>query len=206
MPQPSLAPRNPKLSSAERRADIFLSADFIGRGRRSLVQFQPPQTSGESGRTGALRAPGDSCSTQVQRARVISGSFGTGTVTRVRKSSPRARHKIQSVSALGIPGTKTEVHLDVRQPKNPFWPALKAGSQHPDPTVRLANRLGLLGVWLGLVGVVGSLAPFVAAIREAASGNYQDLYLTGVSLFLVFMAGAVCLWGARGVRRLGNSA
>src|SRR5579864_6613231 len=55
--------------------------------------------------------------------------------------------------ALGIPSTKTEVVLEVRQPKNPFWPALRAGSQHPDPAVRLANRLGLLSTWLGLVGV-----------------------------------------------------
>jgi hypothetical protein len=106
---------------------------------------------------------------------------------------------------LGIPTTKTEVELEVRQPKNPFWPALRAGSQHPDPTVRLANRLGLLGTWLGLVGVVGAVIPFIDAIRQAMKGDCRNVYSTGASLLFILVVGLVCLWGARGVRRLGNS-
>lgn len=85
--------------------------------------------------------------------------------------------------ALGIPGTKLEVDLEVCQLKNPFWPALRAGSQHPDPTVRLANRLGLLGTWLGLVGLAGAIDPFIKAAKEAMEGNARVFTPLGVGSF-----------------------
>lgn len=103
--------------------------------------------------------------------------------------------------ALGIPRTRMEVAIEVRQPSNPFWPALRAGSQHPDPTVRLANRLGLLGTWLGLVGLAGVIEPSIKAARNAISGNAHNLYSTGGWLLFLIVAGSVFLWGARGVRR-----
>lgn len=107
--------------------------------------------------------------------------------------------------ALGITGTKTDVDLDVSQPRNPFWSALKAGSQHPDPTVRLANRLGLLSAWLGLLGILGAVDPFVTALKKAITGHGHDVYSAGGWLLFIILAGCVCMWAARGVRRIGNS-
>lgn len=95
--------------------------------------------------------------------------------------------------ALGITGTQTEVELAVRQPRIPFWSAMRAGSQHRDPTVRLANRLGLLGTWLGLFGLVGAIVP----IQNA---SWHPLNL-GAGLWLMLcLAGIGCIWGIRGVR------
>jgi hypothetical protein len=105
--------------------------------------------------------------------------------------------------ALGVPGTKITVDLEIEQQKNPMWAALKAGSQHPDPTVRLANRLGLLGTWLGLLGLAGAIEEFVRSARQALTGDCGSLYAVGGWL-LIFITGLVFGWGARGIRRGGN--
>jgi hypothetical protein len=60
-------------------------------------------------------------------------------------------------TALGIVSSSTEVELKVTQPQLSAWTSIKAGTQHADPNVRLANRLGLIGTWLGISGVVFSL-------------------------------------------------
>jgi hypothetical protein len=102
--------------------------------------------------------------------------------------------------ALDISGTQTEADIDVVQQKNPIWPALRAGSQHPDPTVRLANRLGLLGAWLGLVGLEGAIKPFVDAAHQARHGDHQAAIWTGCFLISIIVATFVCGWSWRGVR------
>jgi hypothetical protein len=105
--------------------------------------------------------------------------------------------------ALGIPATGIEVDIEVRQPKNPFWPALRAGSQHPDTTVRLANRLGLLGVWLGLLGVGSVGAQLLLVVKQLTKGDCAILH-SGSTWFSIFIlaVGIACVWGARGVRRI----
>lgn len=102
--------------------------------------------------------------------------------------------------ALRISGTAETVELEIEQQENPMWAALKVGSQHPDPTVRLANRLGLLGTWLGLLGLAGAVEEMVRSARQALAGDRWSLFAVGVWL-LVFITGLVFGWGARGVER-----
>jgi hypothetical protein len=105
--------------------------------------------------------------------------------------------------ALGIPATGVAVDLEVQQPRNPFWPTLRAGSQHPDTTVRLANRLGLLGAWLGLLGLGPVGAEFLHVVGQLTRGNCGILHSAGSWFSLAVLAvGVVCGWGARGVRRV----
>lgn len=103
--------------------------------------------------------------------------------------------------ALSIPQTQTQVDLYVRDQERPFLPALRAGSQHPDPTVRLANRLGLISTWLGLLGIAAAVDPFIKAIKEAAVGDDGALYSSTGWLLFILVISAACFWGLRGVRR-----
>jgi hypothetical protein len=92
-------------------------------------------------------------------------------------------------TALGIRSTGTHANLTILQRRNPFWQALRAGSQHPDPTVGLANRLGVLGLWLGLSG-------FAIPIVEHHAPNHVS-----VAEWIVGLCGLIALWACRGVRR-----
>jgi hypothetical protein len=87
-------------------------------------------------------------------------------------------------AALGIPETGIEVELTIDQPWLSAWPSIKAGTQHPDPNVRLANRLGILGTWLGIVGIVFSI-------------DKLKPYATGMVALLALLA----LWTSKGIRR-----
>jgi hypothetical protein len=111
-----------------------------------------------------------------------------------RTINPTMFHDVLVISdwyrtALGIPGTSVPANLTIVQRRNPFWQALRVGSQHPDPTVRLANRLGILGVWLGISGFV---IP-VVQVHWSRQVSYAEL---AVGLFAV-----VAAWACKGVRR-----
>jgi hypothetical protein len=92
-------------------------------------------------------------------------------------------------SALGISSSHEQVNLKVVQHKNPFWAALRAGSLHPSPSVRLGNRLGVLGTWLGVSGLLISIA--------------QEHFQSHVSWAegIVILSGIAALVACRGVRR-----
>ena len=92
-------------------------------------------------------------------------------------------------SALGIGRSHGKVQLQIVQSTNPFWAALRAGSQHPNPGVRLGNRLGMLGTWLGLSGI---------AFPVGEHYLKDCFWLTWV---FVVSVGAVAAWACRGVRR-----
>lgn len=49
------------------------------------------------------------------------------------------------------------VKLDITPAKIPVWRSLRASCHHPDIAVRVGTRLGVLGAWLGLVGLVPAL-------------------------------------------------
>ncbi len=64
--------------------------------------------------------------------------------------------------ALGIPGTKEADNRTGRVTLTVccyewIWGQLRAACHHPDIVVRLGTRLGVLGAWLGLLGVALSL-------------------------------------------------
>jgi hypothetical protein len=53
--------------------------------------------------------------------------------------------------------TGVQIKLDITPAKIPGWRSLRASCHHPDIAVRVGTRLGVLGAWLGLVGLVPAL-------------------------------------------------
>jgi hypothetical protein len=49
-------------------------------------------------------------------------------------------------------------HLDVKEVRSWGWGPLRAACQQPDSVVRLGTRLGVVGVWLGIVGLMSAFA------------------------------------------------
>jgi hypothetical protein len=74
-------------------------------------------------------------------------------------------------------GTTT---IKIRRMWLPVWRELRAASHHPDIAVRVGTRLGMLGVWLGLVGV----AAMVIDWREPLSRLVPQPVHDFVRLFL----------------------
>lgn len=60
--------------------------------------------------------------------------------------------------ALGIARTSCDndapVMLSVKKAQVPVWRSLRAACHQPDPVVRLGTRLGVVGVWLGVVALL----------------------------------------------------
>lgn len=62
--------------------------------------------------------------------------------------------------ALGIKGIGHDVELNITPVRLRWLGSIQGGCQHPDVVVRLATRLGVLGVWLGLTSVMMSVLSF----------------------------------------------
>jgi hypothetical protein len=78
------------------------------------------------------------------------------------------------------------------KPGFPIWNDLRAACQHPEPGVRVATRVAILGTWLGIVGVLFALPD-----------DWKNCYLsyTGHSLLWTFLVLAVlCFVAGRGVK------
>ena len=73
--------------------------------------------------------------------------------------------------ALGISRTTSPdnetgtVRLAVRPSRRQGWRSLRAACHHPDLSVRLGTRLGMVGVCLGVVGIVARVARYGRAYR-----------------------------------------
>jgi hypothetical protein len=52
------------------------------------------------------------------------------------------------------PGHEKLYAIAVRRARLPGWRALRAAAHHPDFGIRLGTRLGVLGGWLGLLGIL----------------------------------------------------
>jgi hypothetical protein len=84
------------------------------------------------------------------------------------------------------------------------WRSLRSACHHPDPVVRLATRLGVLGTWLGLVALVDP----ALKVYEHFDGFYGRLGLAkslGISgppeyLHACAMIGIALVFAAPGVR------
>lgn len=46
------------------------------------------------------------------------------------------------------------VELSISRCRCPKWAGIRAASQHPDMVARIGTRLGILGAWLGIVGLI----------------------------------------------------
>jgi len=83
--------------------------------------------------------------------------------------------------------------LDVIQPRLPGWRSLRAACHHPDSVVRLGARLGVLGAWLGIVGLMP---------QALSAFGVDDAHNRWISSVLALLVGAASIFACRGVRRL----
>jgi hypothetical protein len=85
--------------------------------------------------------------------------------------------------ALGRIKSQTTVDLEIVKPSFSSWAALRAACQHPDPGVRVATRLAVIGTWLGLVGLLFAvLATLHLSVTEGVA----------ISAVLLVLASIIC--------------
>lgn len=118
-----------------------------------------------------------------------------------RKIDPNAYQNVVILSdwyreALNVVKAATMADLDIQPLQDCFWYALRAGCQHPDPMVRLATRLGVLGAWLGIGGLLFALAPPLSEKLCLALTN-ANLIASVLVIILGIAAWSVC----RGIKR-----
>jgi hypothetical protein len=88
--------------------------------------------------------------------------------------------------------SNNQVKLNITPAGMPGWRSLRASCNHPDLAVRVGTRLGVLGAWLGLVGLIPPLFD-IARIQGVCRVQY---------LIAVAVVGAIIgILACRGVRR-----
>ncbi|MGA2157536.1 MAG: hypothetical protein ABSH37_24270, partial [Bryobacteraceae bacterium] len=99
--------------------------------------------------------------------------------------------------ALGGFETGGPQHLTICKPWCSQWADLRAACQHPEPGVRVATRVAILGTWLGVAAFLSALAE-VAPVKcwLEHSIRYPALY----ALVLAALFGVWCLIAGRGVK------
>jgi hypothetical protein len=85
--------------------------------------------------------------------------------------------------ALGHIKQQSTIELDVAKPLLSSWAGLRAACQHPDPGVRVATRLAVIGTWLGVIGLLFAVLPSLhLSMCEGA----------GISAALLILALIIC--------------
>lgn len=84
--------------------------------------------------------------------------------------------------ALGRLRSQTNVDLEIVEPSLQSWAALRAACQHPDPGVRVATRLAVIGTWLGLVGLLFAILSIIHL--SVCDGVIISAALLAVSLII----------------------
>ena len=92
-------------------------------------------------------------------------------------------------NALGIHGIGMDVDLELNPDRFKLLGIVRSGSQHPDMISRLATRLGVLGVWLGITSIVVSLLSF----------HPTGLWLPGVGIGSILLTAVLGIWLSKGV-------
>lgn len=108
------------------------------------------------------------------QARQIDHNFLADYNRRKRTVAIRDRHPTIVMSgwyrdALGglkaaTKGIQKPTKIKVRRSSIPLWRSLRAASHHPEVTVRLGTRLGVLGVWMGVVSLAPTIWSFLSTI------------------------------------------
>src|SRR2546422_9246789 len=91
--------------------------------------------------------------------------------------------------ALGIEQNQTQAEISVRPLRTWGLGVVRAGSQHPDPIVRLATGLGALALWLSFTSLLLTLAPIV---------SQKLIPIAGTSAVIL---GLITLMACKGVQR-----
>lgn len=92
-------------------------------------------------------------------------------------------------NALGIQGIGMDVDLELNAERFKALGIVRSGSQHPDMISRLATRLGVLGVWLGITSIVVSLLSFHPA----------GPWFPGLGFAFILLTGVLGIWLSKGV-------
>jgi hypothetical protein len=92
----------------------------------------------------------------------------------------------------GHPG-KSEVQLDIREakwgcPPRTWFPGVRAACHQPDIAIRLGTRLGVLGGWLGVSGLMFAL---VAAFHQLLGDT--EITLTALVAVISLIAGILSI-------------
>lgn len=99
--------------------------------------------------------------------------------------------------ALGYPTVGHPHTFTITKPLFSMWADLRASCQHPEPGVRIATRVGLLGAWLGV-------AAFLPAVVEMSSvKTWLEPCLPNAPLIawiLVVCFGLACIFAGRGIK------
>jgi hypothetical protein len=99
------------------------------------------------------------------------------------------RNALGGFATSGMSGD--QVKLDITRAKIPVWRSLRASCHHPDIAVRVGTRLGVLGAWLGLVGLV----PAVLELTEL-NRSCRASFLIAIAVAGAFVGSLAC----RGVK------
>jgi hypothetical protein len=81
-----------------------------------------------------------------------------------------------------------QVKLEITTAQIPVLRSLRACCHHPDIAVRVGTRLGVLGTWLGLVGLVAAL-PELATLNSC----YRVFFLIAVTVVGAVVGIPACL-------------
>jgi hypothetical protein len=100
--------------------------------------------------------------------------------------------------ALGDLKRGSREQLTITKPWFSPWADLRAACQHPEPGMRIATRIAILGTWLGVTAFLAALAE-VAPLKGWLEHNisYPALW----ALVLAGLFGIACLFAGRGVKR-----
>ena len=82
--------------------------------------------------------------------------------------------------------------LDVKQLRRWGWSSLRAACYQPNDVVRLGTRLGVLGAWLGIVGL---MPPALSVLKGDDASNKWIL------LAIALLSGILLICACRGPRR-----
>jgi hypothetical protein len=87
--------------------------------------------------------------------------------------------------------------LAISRPRCALWADLRAACQHPEPGVRVATRVAILGTWLGVTALLLALVEVGPIKSYPLARCIQEPGLYALALSLVF--GICCILAARGI-------
>jgi hypothetical protein len=91
-----------------------------------------------------------------------------------------------------------EQQLEILKPRFSGWADLRAACQHPEPIVRIATRLAILGTWLGVAALLLAFA-VVKPVNSLLEQYVEYPELAALGLAAAF--GVLCVYTGRGVAR-----
>jgi len=89
--------------------------------------------------------------------------------------------------------------LAISKPRCALWADLRAACQHPEPGVRVATRVAILGTWLGVTALLPALVEIESLKSYLIAHCVRQLESYALALSLLF--GICCFFGGRGISR-----